>query len=70
MAGWTKVWPTQVKDQLKKLGYNDSDINGLIKSTSLADATKHAKEMEKKNAAKAAEFRKLMKQVAADIKLS
>jgi len=50
MGGWTSAWPTKVKDQLKRLGYSDTDINGLMKSTSLSDAAKHAKEMEKKNA--------------------
>jgi len=64
MGGWAPAWPQKLgklQSELKKLGYSDSDIQGLIKSTSTAELAKHVEEMKKKNAAKGAAFDKLLK---------
>jgi hypothetical protein len=37
---WEKAWPTDFKKDLKAAGFKDSDIEGLMKATTMKDALK------------------------------
>jgi hypothetical protein len=37
---WEKAWPTEFKNDLKAAGLNDSDIEGVMKATTMKEALK------------------------------
>jgi hypothetical protein len=37
---WEKAWPTEFKNDLKAAGLKDSDIEGVMKATTMQEALK------------------------------